>query len=355
MRAVKRERAENTGQSPTPNHAPPELQAAFETHRAFLWGLLYRLTGTVGDADDLVQETFLRLLTSPPARLDLPLRPWLTRVAVNLGRDLLRQRRRTRLKYYWLPGPCEISDDMLIAPLPTPPAHPLTSEQRYELMERASMAYLEALEALTPQQRAVLVLREVCELSVEEVGQTLGLSPSNVKVSHHRARRAMVEQSPASQESHPWNGLTGDASGSEHQTRNLEALQQFLYRMAAGDVEGMAALLTQDAKAVSDGGGVYLAARLPVIGALKVAKFFEHLMRQRKLGGAGALRMLNGLPAYVHQADTSTPGLATRSIMTVELDAEGKIALVRTFLSPYKLVGIDFENLPIRIPGPEGA
>ncbi len=82
----------------------------FIQHRRFLWGLCYRLTGSAADADDLVQETFVRAIELPPARLGDPLRPWLVRVAVNLGRDLLRRRRRVPYKGPWLPSPIETDE-----------------------------------------------------------------------------------------------------------------------------------------------------------------------------------------------------------------------------------------------------
>src|SRR6266511_3307498 len=85
-----------------------DIAPVFDEHRAFLWAVSYRLTGNAADADDIVQETFVRALTRPPADRDRPWRPWLVRVAVNLGRDLLRRRRR-RGGYVgqWLPSPIE--------------------------------------------------------------------------------------------------------------------------------------------------------------------------------------------------------------------------------------------------------
>src|SRR5262252_7589610 len=78
---------------------------ALETDRRLLWGLCYRMTGNAADADDLVQETFVRALEKPPRRFDEPLRPWLIRVAINLSRDLLRKRKRRSYVGDWLPSP----------------------------------------------------------------------------------------------------------------------------------------------------------------------------------------------------------------------------------------------------------
>src|SRR5262245_52119760 len=78
---------------------------ALEADRRMLWGLCYRMTGNAADADDLVQETFLRTIEKPPANLDQPLKPWLIRVAINLSRDLLRSRKRKEYRGPWLPTP----------------------------------------------------------------------------------------------------------------------------------------------------------------------------------------------------------------------------------------------------------
>src|SRR5260221_13537696 len=85
-----------------------DIAPVFDEHRAFLWAVSYRLTGNAADADDVVQETFVRALTRPPADRNRPWRPWLVRVAVNLGRDLLRRRRRRGgYEGQWLPSPIE--------------------------------------------------------------------------------------------------------------------------------------------------------------------------------------------------------------------------------------------------------
>src|SRR5262249_59509545 len=124
---------------------------AFRANERFLWGLCYRMTGCAADADDLVQDTFVRVLARPP-RMDDPLRPWLVRVAMNLGRDLLRRRRRRPYVGPWLPSPIETGDEE------SPPSFEptleggLTTEGRYDLLESVSFAFLVALEALTPQQ-----------------------------------------------------------------------------------------------------------------------------------------------------------------------------------------------------------
>ena len=147
----------------------------FADERRFLFGLCYRMTGSAADADDLVQETFARALARPPARTDEPWRPWLVRVALNLARDELRRRKRRAYKGPWLPEPV---DD---AELVEPSHEPASTTGRYELLESVSFAFLLALEALTPAQRAVLLLRDVFEYTGAETAEALGLSEANVR------------------------------------------------------------------------------------------------------------------------------------------------------------------------------
>ncbi|HKX28697.1 MAG TPA: sigma-70 family RNA polymerase sigma factor, partial [Blastocatellia bacterium] len=164
---------------------------AFKEHERFLWGLCYRLTGNAADADDLVQETFIRALKSPPARTDEPWRPWLVRVAINLGRDLLRQRKRRGYDGPWLPSPIEAGAEALESEV-GPSDERGDPAARYDLLESVSFAFLLALEALTPTHRAVLLLRDVFDYSVKESASALEITEQNVKTTLHRARRIML-------------------------------------------------------------------------------------------------------------------------------------------------------------------
>ena len=243
--------------------------AIFREHERFLWGVCYRMTGSAADADDLVQETFVRAMERPPARPELPWRPWLTRVAVNLARDALRRRRRRGYVGPWLPSPLETGED-------APPAYEAdvpgagSTEGRYDLLESVTFAFLLALEALTPLQRAVLVLRDVIDYSVEETADALGISAANVKTSHHRARRAMAAYER--ERRRPTRAL---------QAETRRALDRFVECLARGDTTGMEALLGADVRALSDGGGEFHAARVPIVGPRKVALFYTRIAARR--------------------------------------------------------------------------
>lgn len=302
-----------------------EARALQEEHGRHLWWLCYRMTGSAADADDLVQETFLRALTSPPAEPG-PWRPWLTRVAMNLGRDLLRARRRQGYAGPWLPSPVATTDD---EGCPLPGVEPASTEGRYELLESVSYAFLVALERLSATQRAVLILREVLGHSVDETAKLLGLSEANVKTSLHRARAAMA----------PYDEDRCLPSPALRQ-RNQAALLGFLQALAADDGEAMVALLRQDVRAITDGGGVYAAARLPVLGAAKLTLFLRKTARLRGPPVAIALRLLNGMPAVVADYHPRRPGDAPRAVVFCRLDASGLIASVDTVVAPRKLSAV---------------
>ena len=301
------------------------LEAAFGGERPYLRALLYRLTGCAADAEDLVQDTFVRALERPPADRHRPWRPWLTRVALNLGRDLLRRRRRRGYVGPWLPSPVRTGEQHDPPSFDPPDLQPGPGA-RYDLAESASIAFLVALEALTPSQRAVLLLRDVLDESVRETAASLDMSEANVKTTHLRARRAMAAYEAERRPPCP-----------AERVRTAVALQRFLEALATGDAAGLEALLAEDVRMASDGGGEFVAARRIVSSRAKVARFL--------LGLAGKaaqprveLLTLNGLPAVlVTSAGQVSPGWARRSVLQIGLDAEGHIRDVWGILASRKL------------------
>lgn len=316
--------------------AAPALEEAFQTDRRFLWGLCYRMTGSAADADDLVQETFVRAIERPPARTDEPWRPWLVRVGMNLGRDLLRRRKRQRYAGPWLPSPIDTGDEAALSSYEPTTASGETTEGRYDMLESVSFAFLLALEALTPQQRAVLLLRDVFDYSVRETAEALGISAINVKTTHHRARRAMSAYDRS--RCPPTRNL---------QERTRETLQQFLMSLTSGDVNAVESLLADGVRALSDGGGEYAAAMAPVVGRQRVRRLYVGLAGKRPVG-AMTLRMLNGSPAYVvefgdlpdHIPARLAPRLAPRLVIRCDIDDRGRITALHSVLATRKLSGL---------------
>jgi RNA polymerase sigma-70 factor (ECF subfamily) len=300
--------------------ADGELGALWERHRHALWRLSYRMTGVAADADDVVQETFARAARRPPERAG-PMEPWLTSVAVNVARDLLRARRRRGYVGPWLPTPVSLEDDEI-----ADDAGDADLERRYGVLESASFAFLLALEALTPTQRAVLVLRDVLDYSVRETARVVGSSEGAIKVAHHRARKALesydARRVPSTQES---------------RRENRELLERFLGALAAGDAAAVEALLADDVVVLSDGGGEYKAARRPVHGPSRVTAFLLGVARKRPPPRGGALRTLNGLPAVIVDAGEYRDRYAPRYVLQCALAPNGRIGAVYLVLATSKL------------------
>jgi RNA polymerase sigma-70 factor, ECF subfamily len=266
------------------------------------------MTGSAADADDVVQDTFVRAMTRPPRQTDEPLRPWLVKVAMNLARDLLRRRRRRDYVGPWLPSPIETEES-------SPPSHePAALEGRYDLLESVSFAFLVALEALTPTQRAVLLLRDVFDYSVKETAGALDLGEANVKTTHHRARQAMDAYHASRQI---------PTAARQHAT--ADALRQFLQALEAHDVGAIETLLADDVKTTTDGGGEFRSALKTIVGRDNVTRFYVAVA----VNAADAtVRMpaLNGVPSVVVDIAAPGPGIAPRFTMTAELNAGGRIA-----------------------------
>lgn len=301
------------------------IEHLFQEHERFLWSVCYRMTGNAADADDLVQETFVRAINSPPAKLDEPLRPWLVQVAVNLSRDLLRRRKRQAYEGIWLPSPIETpQEDFLELIADGDPG------ARYDLLESVSFAFLLTLEALTPSQRAVLLLRDVFDYSVAETSAALGMSEPNVKTTLHRARRAMSDYD-----------RSRVIPTRELQAQTRLAMEQFLFYLSNNDVAGVENLLASDVRQLSDGGGEFITARVPVVGREKVALFNFRVFRLINLTEVKfGWRILNGLPAIVTDYPQAPPLYAPRVVTFCELDADGRIKRIHNVSATRKLTAI---------------
>ena len=300
-----------------------------ESERRRLWGLAYRMTGSAADADDVVQDTFARALTHPPAgggRDDDAWRPWLWRITVNLARDAYRRRRARAYAGPWLPAAVETGAGGLL----DEPAVVEPPDARYDRLESVTYAFLLALEALTPRQRAVLLLCDVFDYSVREAAAALDLSESNVKVTHHRARAAMAGYDAAR--------CRPDAA---LQARTEAALGKLVTAMLGADVGAIVALLAEDARSLGDGGGRYRAGTKPLVGALKVARFY-HALARRQVVLAAEVRLVNGLPAIVMQTEPPEDDWAPRSIFRIDVGSDGRIVSVHSIVAPEKLRAIRF-------------
>ncbi|GAA3447613.1 sigma-70 family RNA polymerase sigma factor [Planomonospora venezuelensis] len=283
----------------------------FEAGRSRLASLAYRLLGSAADAEDTVQDAFLRWQAADRDRIEVP-EAWLTTIVTNLCLDRLRsaQARRERPAGAWLPEPLLDGDPML------GPAE--TFEQR----ESVSLAVLTLMEHLSPNERAVYVLREAFSYGHAEIAGILGITESASQQHLHRARRRVAA------------GRRGDVVDGAGARRIVEA---FLDAAASGRTERLIALLTEDATAISDGAG--LAGRLLLFPTPeRVAAAMRGALRpseskRRLVGGSPALHaaVVNGSPALVAVVGDQVTGLVVLEMR------EGRIASAYGMASPKRL------------------
>lgn len=300
--------------APVPAHA--ELAAELERERPRLVGLAYRMLGSRHDAQDVVQDAWLRLSRADRSAIaDLP--AWLTTVTSRLCLDRLRAVRAERERYVgpWLPEPLVtgVADG---APGPA---------ERVETDESVRMALLVVLEQLTPEQRVAFVLHDVFAVPFDEVAHALGTTPANARQLASRARRTVRAGAPE------------PAVPLAQQRTVVEA---FVRAALEGDLPGLVAVLAPDVVLRSDGGGLVHAALRPVLGAEHVARF---VLGIRDRAGDGEVRvvpvLVNGeVGAVLHLV--AGPGTRTDAGATVvvpRVGADGRIHGLDLVRNPAKL------------------
>jgi RNA polymerase sigma-70 factor (ECF subfamily) len=284
------------------------------------------MTGSSADAEDLVQEAFVRAIERPPADVDAAWRPWLVRVAMNLCRDALRRRKRRRYPGFWLPTPVE-TEERLADEHGTPSDN--SPEARYGLMESASFAFLVALEALTPSQRAVLLLRDAFDYSSEETAEALEMSEGNVRITLHRARKAMADYDESRAPSKRDRSAEVDAM-----------LSRMLMCMARRDLDEARRIFSDDAVAIGDGGGVYHAARKRIVGPDRIVNLYNDLSMRASPDAHFEIRSLNGQPAIVGMDPNPKKPNSPRWVVIIDLDRDGLVRRMYSVIAPQKLAAL---------------
>ncbi|MFE3634987.1 RNA polymerase sigma-70 factor [Streptomyces sp. NPDC059168] len=284
----------------------------FEASRPRLEAVAYRLLGSAAEAEDAVQETFLRWQAADLGRIEVP-EAWLTKVLTNLCLNQLASARARRETYVgqWLPEPLLAGDPML------GPAD--TAEQR----ESVSYAVLTLLERLSPNERAVYVLREAFDYPHREIAEILDLTEAASQQILHRARSHLAR---------------GRARTEIDEAAARRIVEEFLAAATSGRTEPLVRLLTQDAVAIGDGGGKVPARSKAFEGAVAVAKFLRGLFKPGKakralVGGSPEVHAAtaNGGPAVVVVLDGRVIG-----VLCLEVTADG-IAALRSQVNPDKL------------------
>lgn len=279
----------------------------FEQYRSLLFAIAYRMLGGVAEAEDMVQETFLRWQRhgDEPVQSD---KAFLTTIITRLCIDHLKSARHQREQYVgvWLPEP-------LVEPDDNDPA------RAAELADSLTNAFLLMVETLSPVERAVFLLREVFDYDYAEVSRITGKSEANCRQMVVRAREHLAARRPR---------FDADPVRAER------LLNRFLQVREQGDTEGLLELLAEDAAIYSDGGGKVNAVRQPLIGAVRVARFFINIQRvyeRTPMDIQIRFAMINAEPGLLVFRD----GKLEQS-MTFEL-ADGLIRAIYIVRNPDKL------------------
>ncbi|UQI42947.1 RNA polymerase sigma factor SigJ [Streptomyces sp. HU2014] len=289
------------------------LLADFENHRSRLWAVAYRITGSVADADDALQEAWLRWQHLPDGEAANP-GAYLTAVVSRICFDQLGSARARRETYVgpWLPEP-------VVADAPGP-------EDRVTLDESVGIALLAVLERLTPAERTAFILHDVFAVPFGEIAEVVGRTPVSVRQLASRARRRVRAEAPRR-----------SVDRDEHR-RTVEA---FLAAVLGADLDGLLAVLDPEVTWRSDGGGKVSAARRPVLGREKVARYILGIGRGLDpLTMRLLLREVNGAPGLVF-ADPMG-GRVSVFAFTVH---EGRITEVDAVANPDKLRHLDVRAL----------
>jgi len=272
----------------------------FLTHRSLLFTVAYEMLGAAADAEDVVQETWLRWADVDQAEVRDP-RAYLVRIVTRQALNRLRSVSRRREDYIgeWLPEPLVTRPDVA---------------EDVELAENVSIAMLTVLETLGPAERAVFVLHEVFETPYDEIADVVGKTPAAVRQIAHRARAHVAERRPRMR---------------VDRAQQQAAVQTLMAAISTGDVRGLIEVLAPDVVLITDGGGVARAARKPIAGAERVLAYVARAAREApRIVTAPA--WLNGMPG----ARIDIDGEPTALSLVVE---DGLITRIYAIRNPHKL------------------
>lgn len=280
------------------------LAALFERRRRYLLGVAYRLLGTVSEAEDAVQETWLRAARADTADID-DLEAWLTVVTTRICYDVLKSARVRREQYVgeWLPEPIVDGE------------RPLDPADRITLDDSVSMALLVVLETLSPAERTAFVLHDVFKVPFDTIAEVVGRTPAACRQLAARGRAHVAARS-----------ARFDPAGEQHR----RAVEAFTHAAETGDLACLLSVLDPDVVLRSDGGGKVPARRTPIEGADAVARFVLAIAAKRT-HMRQHVRTVNGQPGLVTTEDGEVV-----AVMGFEA-ADGRITEIDLVMNPDKL------------------
>lgn len=279
----------------------------FLAHRDALFGLAYRMLGSVSDAEDVVSDTYLRWQGAPQHSIDNP-KSYLFAITARLSIDMLKSARRTRVDYIgtWLPEP-------LVTDWAADPA------VRVDAKDTLSLGLMRVLEQLTPVERAVFILREAFDYPHDETARLLELTAASVRQHYRRARKR----------------LAADAAPRfvASRTKQDDLMQRFMAAISTGEVQPLADLLVDDAVLYADGGGKASAIPRPAHGRLRIARFFRGLAKHAPPDLRIDLVWANGDPAMLVRTSDEVVG-----VYALEVDPDSDhIRAIHAVRNPDKL------------------
>jgi RNA polymerase sigma-70 factor (ECF subfamily) len=279
----------------------------FNQYRPLLFAIAYRMLGSAMDAEDMVQETFLRWQQRPEVKIKAP-KAYLTTIITRLCLDYLSLARVQREAYVgqWLPEP-----------LLSEPALDVADE--VALVDSLSMAFLVLLENLSPAERAVYLLHEIFDYDYTEIAQIVGKREDNCRQMVHRARQHITARRPRY-----------DSSPEQQERLTVE----FIQLCSTGDMQGLMALLSEDIVLRSDGGGKVQAALQPIRGLKQVATLLVSIFRKAPVGVSLKLARINGQPGFLSYLDNQPYAVVTLDIR------ENQIQGIYAVVNPEKLQGL---------------
>jgi RNA polymerase sigma-70 factor (ECF subfamily) len=279
----------------------------FEALRPRLFGIAYRMTGSVGDAEDACQDAWLRWQRVDPGAVDNA-EAYLVRVVTRLALDRLQSAQRRRETYVgpYLPEPL-VADERTTQP-----------ETAAELADSLTFAFLVLLDELTPRERAVLLLHDVFGYSFDEIAPMVDLSPAAARQLASRTRRKLDHER--------------DALRRPDEAREQELIARLLTTISSGDIDAVMELLAPDVVLLSDGGAQRHAARRPVVGPDRVARLVVNLARRLMAADHARLVQVNGEPGLLFEADGEPD-----QVLSFAFTPDGRVRRLYSQLNPEKL------------------
>ncbi|WP_329119265.1 RNA polymerase sigma factor SigJ [Streptomyces sp. NBC_01465] len=291
------------------------VEAGVAGYRPLLFSIAYGMTGSVGDSEDIVQDAFLGLTRAGLAGTDIAApKAYLTTAVTRLGINYLGSARVRRETYVgnWLPEPVVVTGDGADGPV-----------EHAELADSLSMAFLVLLEALSPVERAVFMLREVFGYGYPEVAAATGKTEANCRKIFARARQHLAEQGE----------LSDSAPVAERRAEGQELARRFFDAADGGDLDALLGMLAPDVVLHGDGGGKAMALATPVAGRAGVMRMLvAGFRRTRSLGGTVRAALVNGRPGLITYDDQE----CVLSVVGLDI-ADGVIHAVRAVANPDKL------------------